>query len=356
MNKSIRVIILSAYMFIFFLLFYLQSYITDRKNELNIYSFADSIDKNVCRLFEYETDIKVNVKYYDSPGELVAEMRIRNGKGYDIIICNDYTIEQLIKSNLLEPLQHSKISNIPFLDKRLMHHYFDIENKFSLPFSWSVYGIAYNKKLFPKFEKDASWSVVFQPKNYVSKLDYTVAMLDEPVEAAFISAVYLQRNTEDIDKIIPILQNLFIAQKPYVESYISGNYHYYLGGNISSIVVIEGAFAKEFVKDDGDFGFVIPEEGSILSLLSLAVSNSSLRKHTAHKFINFMLSERIGIISAEATGYNPSNINTYEELKGKLPVSSELFFSDETFSRLYLMHNNFSLKKMEQMWLQVKLA
>ena len=357
MISKIRCAIIAGYFLLFCALFYVPSFMPIPQNELNVYSYADTLDREVCYEFERKTGMRINLKFYDSPGEFMAEMQAREGKGYDVVVGNDYICQKLIRSNLLAPLNSARISNTSFVDRRLLARYFDPSNTYTLPFAWSVYGIAFDKRIIPELEQGVSWDIVFHPWRYQYRAALTIAMPDEQVETAFLGSVFLQQSTLNINEIIPALEHLFIQHKPWVESYITGNYSYYLAGRIAPILVCEAAFIREIVeKQPADFGFIIPEEGSLLSLLSLGIARPSKRKVAAHQFINFMLSQQIGILSTVKTGYNPANTKAYAKLRERSCVS-EVFFPDELrFKKLHLMNNNYAADRVERLWLKVKLA
>jgi len=325
---------------------------TFNKAQLNIYTFIDTISPEAIREFEELTGAQVNVKYYDNSDEFLAELQIRKGYGYDVVAPTDYIVETLRKEGLLMELDQSKISNMRYLDQRLQKKYFDPHNTYSVPYAWSVLGIGYDRKLF---DEKPGWAALFEPSS-IDLVPYHVLMsFDSPLELTFALAVYLSGKVDQIDDLIDKMKPILIAQRPYVESYSGGDRKYYLKAGIVSVVLTEAAVMKEIIKEDDRFAFALPKEGSILVIENLALSHACRNVELAHAFIDFMLSKR----GAQLTwnyGWQPSNKEAYENIEPRFINDVNFFPDDATFKRLHLMHNEASLKAIERLWFQIRLA
>jgi spermidine/putrescine transport system substrate-binding protein len=78
------------------------------EKQLNLYYWTGYVAKSTIPSFEKETGIKVTQDYYTSNEELLAKLQA-GGTGYDVIVPSDYMVEVMIKSDLLLPLDMSKI-------------------------------------------------------------------------------------------------------------------------------------------------------------------------------------------------------------------------------------------------------
>lgn len=72
-------------------------------------------------------------------------------------------MQKLKRSNLLVPLDHTKIPNIKNLDSDYMNMSYDPHNKYSLPYFFGTVGILYNKDKYPH-DNFNSWSDLYQSK------------------------------------------------------------------------------------------------------------------------------------------------------------------------------------------------
>ena len=80
------------------------------EKELNLYNWSDYVAKSTIPNFEKQTGIKVTQDFYSSNEELLAKLQA-GGTGYDVIVPSDYMVSIMIKSDILEPLDMSKIPN-----------------------------------------------------------------------------------------------------------------------------------------------------------------------------------------------------------------------------------------------------
>ena len=67
---------------------------------------------------------------------------------YDLIMPTDWAIDLLIKQKLIKKIDNTKIDVLNKLYPTLLNHYFDPHNEYSIPFSWSLFGIGVNRDLF----------------------------------------------------------------------------------------------------------------------------------------------------------------------------------------------------------------
>ncbi len=77
---------------------------------LNLYSWADNFSPDVLSDFEKKYNCKVNYDVFANNEELLAKIQA-GGSEYDVIQPSDYMVATMIKLDLLEKLDKSKIKN-----------------------------------------------------------------------------------------------------------------------------------------------------------------------------------------------------------------------------------------------------
>ncbi len=319
-------------------------------NTINIYAFTDIISSQVVEEFEKETGIKVRLKYFDTNEDLYAKFKVSRGEGYDLITVSDYMIDLLRKDNLLQPLDHSKLKIFKNLDKRLLSKYFDPGNIYSIPYVWLVLGIIYNKDEFK--DQKVDWNSVFRkPRD----LNYKICIPDDELELVFLTSIYLfgrvkNLTTSELKKVETVL----IEQKKWIESYTFAGSIYFLSSGAISLAVIPGNLAKKIIEENDKFEFTIPDQGSLMSIENLAIPVGSKKSDLVYKLINFMLSKKNLKTNVFEFGYNPANKTVYNLPSVKFMKSKMLFPPDYIFDKLHLIHNDISLKKVNDIWLKVR--
>jgi spermidine/putrescine transport system substrate-binding protein len=352
-----RFLIIIGYTSLMLFVFYMPVGFYTRGTSLNIYTYMDTFNSEIAHEFEQLTGTTVNVKYYDNDGEFLAEMRACGGKGYDILNATDHTVEILKKENVIQKLDYEKIPNAASVDKRLLGKYFDKDNEYSIPYTWMTLGIGYNKKIFPELtEGSHGWSVVFNPPSLRPE-GYKVSMVDGILELLSIVSIYTKGNLAHINDNMPLIIDTLIRQKQWVETYAQGNQKYFLKTGIAPLMIVDSSIMRSLIEEEGEdeFGYFIPREGSLVCIENATLSRYSKNKDLANQFINFMISKK-GALYTWEKGFNPSNVEVYDQIDERFIQDPNFFPNDEQFARFHVMHNEISLKLIEQGWLRLKLA
>lgn len=357
-------------------------------NELNVHLFADVIVPEVFYEFEKETGIKVKINYFVSDEELLAKLRIDRGVGSDLITISDRNAEIMIQEGILQKIDRTKITEIAAMDKRLTSLFTSQANEYALPFSWTPVGLGYNKKFFGGSLPYCSWRMVFNPpfeqdadsQNTVAMGDeyaqgikaaqykknnidwmrhpkaYKFCTFEDRLDTFLIAGIYLFNTTTELFKDEQAaIQALLMKQKKWVEIYTSANTEYYLQADIVPLLVTNSALMKNLVEKNEAYGFVVPQEGSLVTVLNFAIPATSKNVVLVHKLISFLWSKKISLKNFKDYGYNPANSNAYVEIEDKFLKDQSFFPDDIHFKKLHLACNQvLSIKDLARVWLAVK--
>jgi|SaaInlStandDraft_4_1057021.scaffolds.fasta_scaffold09698_3 spermidine/putrescine transport system substrate-binding protein len=333
----------------------IYNYFYKDDKEISIYTFMDVISPKIFKEFEKETGIRVRVSYIENNEELFAKFKISRGEGYDLITPSDFMVELLKKQNLLQKINVEKLSNFGNIDKRLLGHYFDSQNEYSVPSAWAPYGIGFNKKVIPSV---VSWmNAFYQDSEIVKKWgsSYKICMSDDAGEATIISSIYLFGKIRNLTKLqLKEIEQLLIQQKKHVERYTISSLKYFLYSDIVPLVITLSAAMKGVMDQSDEFDFIIPKKGSIVTIENLVIPAASKKTDLAHKLIDFILSKKAQLISFDDYGYNPSNRKAYSGIDKKFRKNKSFFPSDKMFKKLHVIPNEPSPKELEKLWLAVK--
>ncbi|KKP24512.1 MAG: Spermidine/putrescine-binding periplasmic protein PotD [candidate division TM6 bacterium GW2011_GWF2_28_16] len=350
-----KILIVFVYILLFAIFLYLpviKNFFSEKNKILNVYAFTDMISPETAKEFEDLTGIKVNLKYFDTNEELYAKFKISQGKGYDLITTSDSTVELLINSDLLAKIDINKLLNFKNIDTRLTGLYFDPKNQFSIPYFWSTDGIIFNKNRFKNINVD--WDLVFnKPKNNKFK----ICMLDSSKEAILLVAINLFNRVDNLtDQELEQIKKVLVNQSTWVDAYMLASLQYYLFSDVVPLAITSSAFAKKVLELSDDFEYTIPKNGTIILVDNLVIPKSSKKIELAHKFIDFLISKKIIAYNSDKFGYNPANKYAYELLPEKFVKNKAFFPDNNTFKKLYLLHNNLNVKKIDDLWLEVQLS
>ena len=265
----------------------LSSWFWQEERVINLFTWAATIDPQIIKDFEKETGIRVNIIYFESNEELFVKLFTTKGKGYDLIMPSDYLMEKLIKYKLVKSLDKSKLNFWDELNPRLLDHYFDPGNVYSIPYFWSIYGLGIDKKFFNNKQPPSSWDLLFTYPIGKNK----VAMLNVAREAMLITAQYLYKSIESINKNrIKEIKNTLIEQRKRVEAYVDADIrsNYLLASQTCPIVVSASPYIAQLMRDDENIDFLIPQEGSFILIDNLVISAASKKEDMVYEFINYL--------------------------------------------------------------------
>jgi spermidine/putrescine transport system substrate-binding protein len=321
------------------------------KNTINIFTWGDILEPSVVADFEEETGIKVNFNYYSSNEELLVKMKATKGEGYDLIIPSDYATDTLIKEHLLKKIDKSKLNFWNKLYPRLLGHSFDPYNHYSIPFAWEIFLFGINKEYFKDHKAPKSWGMIFNE----STIDYKISMTNDPIEATLFASFYLFGPKFFLNKTeTELVKNLLITQKRWVEAYASFRGDYFLATENCQVAVASSSYLWRTQKIFPSVGFVIPEEGTFITIESLSIPKASKKEHLTYQFINYLFKESSTRTHFDTFGFFPSTLQSLDNLELNPEAKELLFSSEERFRSFYFLHEVMPQQQMTDIWVEVK--
>jgi spermidine/putrescine transport system substrate-binding protein len=271
------------------------------EKQLNLYNWSDYVAKSTLPNFQKQTGIKVTQDYFSSNEELLAKLQA-GGTGYDVIVPSDYMVSIMIKSDILEPLDMSKIPNFKNVGDNYKGLPYDPKNEYSVPYQWGTTGILYNKKELGTLEP--SWEPMWDPAN-----EGKIGMLNDPREtpgAALYKLGYSVNTTskEQLDEAEAELKK----QKPLLRGYFDStqNRPSVINGDLWLGHVFSGdAFLA--LSSNEDLDYMIPEPAATRWTDNMAIPKGAEHPDNAHKFINYILGAKTGAALSNYTYYNTPN-------------------------------------------------
>ena len=271
------------------------------EKQLNLYNWSDYVAKSTLPNFQKQTGIKVTQDYFSSNEELLAKLQA-GGTGYDVIVPSDYMVSIMIKSDILEPLDMSKIPNFKNVGGNYKGLPYDPKNEYSVPYQWGTTGILYNKKELGTLEP--SWEPMWDPAN-----EGKIGMLNDPREtpgAALYKLGYSVNTTskEQLDEAEAELKK----QKPLLRGYFDStqNRPSVINGDLWLGHVFSGdAFLA--LSSNEDLDYMIPEPAATRWTDNMAIPKGAEHPDNAHKFINYILGAKTGAALSNYTYYNTPN-------------------------------------------------
>ena len=320
-------------------------------NTINIFAWGDLLDPSVIDNFEKETGIRVRLNYYASNEELLVKMKATKGEGYDLIIPSDYAVNVLIESKLLRKIDKNKLGFWKDINPNLLGHSYDPKNEYTIPFDWEIFGFGIDKEYFSSHPLAKSWKLIFDS----SIINYKISMTNDPIEAMLFASFYLYGDVKKLSSQEALeVKDLLKKQKSWVEAYANFRGDYFLATRNCPVVVASSSYIWKTKRQFPFVSFIVPEEGTFITIENLAIPISSQRQEITYKLINYLFKHESVKTHFEKFGFFPSTIQSIENIDIDPQARELINTSEENFKKFYFTEEVVSQQVIHDTWVEVK--
>ncbi len=281
--------------------------------EITVYNWGEyvsdgedgSIDVN--KEFEKLTGIKVNYLTFESNETMYSQIK-SGGVNYDIIVPSDYMIERLIREDLLQTVDLSKISNYDLIADSYKNLFFDPKNQYSVPYNVGMVGIIYNPTLTGG-EIEHSWNVLWDEKYQNMVLNF-----NNPRDAFMTAQMLLGQDLNTLDHADwDRAADLLKKQKKILQSYVMDEIFGKMETGEAAIAPYYAGDYLDMLDNNPDLQFFYPEEGTNIFVDSICIPKNAKHVEAAQLYINFLLEPDIAKANAEYICYASPNTAVIED-------------------------------------------
>lgn len=329
---------------------YMQSHTGSASDKLVIYNWGDYIDPDLLTKFTKETGIKVQYETFDSNEAMYTKIK-QGGTTYDIAVPSDYTIDKMVKENLLVKLDKSKIHCFDQIGSSFKGLSFDPHNDYSIPYFWGTVGIVYNTKLVKKAPQH--WNDLWSPdyKDQIMLVDGA-----REVIGFSLNSLGYSLNTKNMTE-LRLAETKLNSLTPNIKAIVGDEMKGYMIQGDAAIGVTFSGEASEMLDKNEDLRYVVPSEGSNLWFDNLVIPKTVKHKKEAYAFINFMLKPENAAQNAEYIGYATPN-DAAKALLPKRITDDKAFYPSESTIKNLEVYDNLGQKWLgiyNDIYLQVKM-
>ncbi len=269
--------------------------------KLNFYTWDTYIGETTLTDFNGTSGIDVNLSLFANNDELFAKLRGGN-PGFDVIVPSNDFVERLVLSDLVLPIDQSKIPNFKNIAPEFQDVPFDPKRAYSMPYTWLALGIGYRKSKVKSVPD--SWKYLFDSDEYKGR----IALLSEAGDLFRLSAKYLGKSVNEVTpELVKAIEAMLTKQKANVKAFHEDNGQDMLASGEVDLVLEYNGDIAQVMAEDNDIGFVIPKEGSQLNADNLCIPKGAKHPENAHAFINYLLDAQAGKKITETILYPTPN-------------------------------------------------
>lgn len=323
------------------------------ENELNIYTWTYFIPEEVVQSFEKETGIKVNISYYDTNDTMMAKL-LTGSSEYDIVSPSTDFVDIMIKSNLLEKLDKSKLGktfeNLDADNLKLYEDakYYDDGLNYSIPYGFFATGVTVNTEIVKDIPEDIL--TIFLNEKYKSYM----TMLDDGRETLGMVLQYLgyESNTSD-DAQLNEAKELIIKMKRNLAKFDSTTFG---KGLATKEFYVSHGYPDVFYETEGEeqakFKYILPK-GAMMYIDNMSILKESKNKENAYKFLEYLYRPENYVKVFETFRQIPVIKGVYELTDVKPIASAEDVVNN---SKLPLSLDDVAREKQDKIWNEIKLS
>jgi len=333
---------------------------------VNIFNWSDYIDPGVLEDFTRETGVKVIYDTYDS-NEMLEARLLAGETGYDIVVPSATFLQRQIKAGVLQPIDRKRLANAANIwseiDGRLSRY--DPGSAHAVNYMWFTTGVAYNvAKIQKRLGKPiTSWEQVLRPEGLKKLADCGVYVLDSPEDIFPIALNILKldpnsKNPDDLRRAADFLAPL----RKYVKKFHSSEYINALAnGDICLAIGWAGDAlqARNRAREAGadvDIAYVVPNEGTLMSLDNLAIPKDAPHVNEAYLFIDYLLRPDVAARNTKATNFANGVGSSRPLIDKSISDDPAIYPNETTMRRLFTVTaaDQPSQKLITRLWTTVK--
>ena len=273
---------------------------------LRLYIWYGYFSPTILNQFELLNRVRLKVTTYSSNEEMLARVKVCCNE-FDVIMPSNYMVDLMRRYHLLQRMDEAEVPNIKNLAADSLNGNVvpPGEEYYGIPYLGNYAGIGYNKRLVSK--PPATWADFFS-MGTATAYGARLSLLDQPRETIGLALLALgyspnSRNPHELDKVRQMLEDQVAAGRP---TFVMEDGRDLLLARKTSILATWSPEVALAEGSDADIGYVMPADGSILTVDTLAIPSSSSQQELAMKFINYALDPKIAARVTEFSGYSNS--------------------------------------------------
>lgn len=269
----------------------------EKNKELVIYTWEEMFPQEVLEEFTRRTGAKIVYSNFDYDETMLEKLSAAKGGDYDVVIADDYIIEQAVQAGLVSEIDKAAVSNFGNINPLYQGQFYDPDDKYTVPYGAGIPLIVYDPDV-----------VGFEIKGYRDLWDPSLR------DAVAITANYRvingitllsmgrSMNEEDLDVIAQAGQRL-LELAPNIRLIQDDNTQDSLLNGEAAAAFLYTSQVTQVMAEDPSLKVVYPEEGLGFGIMAAFVPVNAPNKELAYEFLNYILEPEVSKACMEYIGY-----------------------------------------------------
>ena len=248
-----------------------------------------------------ETGIKVVYSNFDTDETMLEKLSQAKGGDYDVIVADDYIIEQAVSEGLVSELDKDTITNFGNINPLYQGQFYDEKDEYTVPYGAGIPLIVYDPE---EVDLDIKgYSDLWDPS-----LEDSIALIGNyrVINGITLLTMGKSMNEEDVDAIAEAGEKL-VELAPNVRMIQDDNTQNALLNGEASVAFLYTSQVTAALAENPDLKVVYPEEGLGFGIMGMFVPSEAPNAKAANEFINYILQPEVTAKCINSVGYYNTN-------------------------------------------------
>lgn len=273
----------------------------ENNKELVLYTWEGLFPQEVLDDFEKEKGIRIINSNFDSNETMLEKVQQSDGKDYDVVIGDDYIIEQVVKNGLAKELDKSKLSNYGNINPLYQGQFYDPDNKYTIPHGAGIPLIVYDLE-------QVDFEITGYEDLWNSKLEDKIATIASyrAVEGMVLLTMGKSMNEED-PTVIKEAGEKLVSLAPNIRMIQDTNTQNALLNGEASVAILYTSQVIAALQENPDLKVVYPKEGLGFGIMNFFIPKNAPDTEEAYEFLNYILEPEVAAKCFDFVGYYCTN-------------------------------------------------
>ncbi len=322
---------------------------------LHLYNWGEYTGENIIADFEKETGATVIQENFDSNEQMY--IKVANKEPYDLLVPSDYMIERLIQEDLLQKLDHSKLTCMDKLADAVKGLPYDPDNEYSVPYFWGTVGIVYDKTKVDIKDLEEEGFGIFLDEKYKGDVYLYDSERDSFMMA--LKALGYSMNTTDEQEIQEAYEWLVQCVETMDTEIVTDEIIDNMAQGRKALGLIYSGDATYVMDENENMGYYMPKSGTNLWSDAMVIPKNAKNPELAHAFINYASDYAGAYDNSSYVGYTSANQEVMDDIYGEggdyEGIDAYIPRIDNPKDEVFV-YNEDTKKIMGDLWSRVKIA
>lgn len=267
------------------------------KGELVLFTWESMFPQEVLDGFTERTGVEVIYSNFDTDETMLEKLAQAKGGDYDVIVADDYIIEQAIQEGLVSEIDKDVVTNFGNINPLYQGQFYDPEDKYTVPYGAGIPLIVYDPTLTdveikgyndlwdPALEDSVAITANYRVINGITLLSMGKSMNEEDISVI----------EEAGQKLLELAPNIRLIQDDNTQDSL-------LNGEASAAFLYTSQVTT-VLAENPDLEVVYPEEGLGFGIMGAFVPSAAPNAAAAQEFLNYLLEPEVFAQCMDYIGY-----------------------------------------------------